>query len=206
MNSLLITAKSLEKNCDNYINRESFLDDFEEFLISNFNDVSEFQSRSTEEFKAFEQLTYILVFDRIYLSKSDKSNLFIIKSLAQGNSFFDNLQKVINLLDIEDSIINIERDWGNGLKNLFTTIKDIQTMNSSALTPEGVSVLSDRLATKLINGIKEGLAQISMEPSLMPKVIEYSQELHVDLAQVIGWVNYENDKLEDLSDLINWDF
>ena len=89
---------------------------------------------------------------------------------------------------------------------LFKTIKDIQSINSSILTPEGVSVLSDRIATKLISGIQDALSQISMEPSLMPKMIEYSQESNVDMSKIIGWVNYENDKIEDLSELINWDF
>tara|TARA_B100000963_G_C22605585_1_gene662337 strand:+ start:1508 stop:2128 length:621 start_codon:yes stop_codon:yes gene_type:complete len=206
MNSLLITAKSLEKNCHNYINRSTLLNDFEDFLMSNFKDINEFQNRSTDEFRAFEMLTFVLIFDRIYQSKSDRSILFIIKSLAQENSFFDNLQKVINLLDIEDSIINIERDWENGVIQLFKNIKDIQSINSSILTTKGVSVLSDRVSTKIISGIKEALSQISMGPALMPKMILFAQEFNIEMAKIVGWVNHENNKIEDLSELINWDF
>ncbi|MDG1147633.1 MAG: hypothetical protein P8N52_04935 [Crocinitomicaceae bacterium] len=206
MNSLLITAKSLEHNCRNYINRSALLNDFEDFLMSNFNDINEFQNRSVDEFRAFEMLTFVLIFDRIYEPKSDRSILFIIKSLAQGNSFFDNLQKVINLIDIEDSVINIERDWENGLRQLFKNIKDIQSINSSILTTKGVSILSDRISTKLISGIKEALSQISMEPALTPKIIAFAQEFNIDMAKILGWVNYKNDKIEDLSELINWDF
>ena len=188
------------------MNRSSLLNDFETFLMSNISNTSQFQNQSQKEFQAFEVCCFIFIFDRMYQFKDETSLLFVINSLTHGNSYFDELQSVINIFKIEDSIINIERDWANGLMQLFKNIKNIQSMNSSTLTLKGISVLSDRIATKLISGLKEALAQISMEPLLMPKTIEFAQEFNIDMAKILGWVNYENDKIEELSELINWDF